>query len=159
MRRENEGIGFMPLAIGALLLSLVLVLAMDASRLFSSGEAVFAEADIWLENMDRVTAESLLSEKTLSIGTARCEVVFIGEITPQPVREITRSGRIITLPSSRRFCTHLTLRVYGKRTEDGFLASGGRRLLCGSRLTLDGKRITAEGLLLSLSLPERGEGT
>ena len=148
----------MPLAIGALLLSLILVFSLDASRLFSGGDTDFAEADILLENMDRVTAEALLSEESFSIGgKARCEAVFIGEITPQPIREITRDGRMITLPSSQRFCARLTLRIRGKRTEDGFLASGSLRLLAGSRLHLDGKRITAEGLLLSLSLPEKSE--
>ena len=158
MRGSKEKIGFMPLAIGALLLSLILVLAADASRLFLKKDLASAEVHILLENLDLTTAEALLSEEAFSVnGGEMHTAVFIGELAPQPIRQITREGRIITLPSSRRFCAHLTLLVNGEITEDGFLAGGSHRLLAGSHVRIDGKKTTAEGLLLSLSFPESSE--
>ncbi len=155
MKGENKTFGFMPLAICALLLSLLLVLITDASRLFSKKENAVADIQILLEDMDQATAEALRNEKAFSIsGSKMHEAIFIGEIKPQSVRVSTRDGRIIFLPSNRRFCAYVHLRVPGKKTEDGFLADKGQRLLVGSRLHLDGERITASGLLLSLSCPE-----
>lgn len=155
MKNERKALGFMPLAICALLLSLLLVLITDASRLFSKEESAVAEIHILLENMDETTAEALLAESAFSIGGERMhEAVFIGGIEPQSVRITTRDGRIVFLPSAHRFCARIVLRVHGKKTDDGFLADKGQRLLAGGRLRVDGERITASGLLLSLSFPE-----
>ncbi len=148
----------MPLAIGALLISLLLVLITDASRLWKPQSDTWVSADVLLENMDAATAQALLEEAALSLnGGAPSPVLSIGEIRPQPIREITRDGRILTLPSGRLFCTQVTLRVQGKKTDDGFLAGGSLRLLAGSRQQIDGKKMTATGLLLSISSAPEGE--
>lgn len=154
MKKKKEGIGFMPLAIGALLLSLLLVLFMDASRLLTPQSDGWMQAKILLEDMDAATVEALRSETALSIdGTVPSAILRIDEIRPQPIREITRDGRILTLPSTRRFCAQVTLSVQGTRTEDGFLAGGSHRLLAGSHLQAEGKRMVASGLLVSIALP------
>ena len=151
MRRETEKSIFMPIAICALILSLLLILFSDAARLFSKRSEALAEVQILLEGMDKETAEALASETAFSMDGVPCGAVSIGEAEPQAIRTTTRDGRILLLPSARLFCASLVLHVSGEATEDGFLAGKSRRLLVGSRIRIEGRRIAAQGLLLSVT--------
>ena len=151
MKRENEKRILMPLAICALLLSLLLILLTDASRLLTKKNGAIAAVQILLEDMDKETAEALASESAFVLEGASCSIASIGKTEPQSIRITTRDGRILALPSERLFCARLTLYVQGTATEDGFLAGGSHRLLVGSRLRLEGMRMTASGVLLSVA--------
>lgn len=158
MRGRLRGIGFTPLWIIALTLSLLLILLTDGARLFTSKEDGRAVATLLLDGLDGATAEALASETAFTLeGGARCRLLSMGEIAPESVLFTDREGNIRALPSTRRFRATVTLEIPGRVTDDGFLAGGSRRLLCGARVRIDGDKTTATGLLLSLS--EVAEGT
>ncbi|MBP3606376.1 MAG: DUF4330 family protein [Clostridia bacterium] len=153
MRRRSEGLGAIPLTVCALILTVILIFIADAARLFMPERESSIEAELLLEALDAPSADALLSETALSLeGGIPCEILHIGERTPQSIRTVTRDGRILSLPSAHRFSVSVTLRIKGKSTEDGFLAGGSRRLLAGSTVTVEGKRMSATGQIRALTL-------
>ena len=152
MRGRLGGIGFTPLWIIALALSLLLILITDGARLFTAKEDGHAVATLLLEGLDGATAEALANETSFTLeGGARCRLLSLGEIAPESVLFTDREGNIRSLPSAHLLCATVTLEIPGRATDDGFLAGGSRRLLCGARVRIDGEKTTATGLLLSLS--------
>lgn len=150
-RKNVAGIGILPLLIGGLILSLLLVLLADGTRFFKPKKDDKMLAEILLENLDARTAAAVGAESSFSFGgSGLCPINAIGTVAAQPIRQITRDGRILLLPSQRLFCVTVTVELHGKNAADGFLAFGNQRLLPGAHVRLAGERMTAEGLLLSL---------
>ncbi len=158
MRRKKRavGLGAMPILIGGLMLSLLLVLITDGARLLAPQAEDRMLAEILLENLDAATAQALAGEQAFSIeGSELCPVDRIGEASAQPIREVLPDGRILLLPSGSRFRARVTVVLPGRRTEEGFLAFGNRRVLPGARVRLLGKRTAGEGLVLSVTPAEK----
>jgi len=150
-KKKANALGVTPILIGGLMLSLLLVLIADGARLLAPKTEDRVLAEILLENLDAETARVLSQEQTFSIeGSEPCPVERIGETSAQPIRQILPDGRILLLPSEIRFRAKVTVVLSGRRTEDGFLAFGNRRLLPGTHVQLLGKRTSSEGLLLSI---------
>ena len=154
-QKNTAGIGIVPLLIGGLILSLLLVLLSDGTRFFKPEREDKMLAEILLENLDAQTAAAVCEESAFSFGGGElCQVHAAGAVAAQPIQQITRDGRILLLPSQCLFCVTVTVELSGKSEADGFLAFGNQRLLPGARVHLSGKRTTADGLLLSLRAPE-----
>lgn len=157
-KKRTNALGATPILIGGLVLSFLLVLITDGARLLAPKTEDRVLAEILLENLDAEAARALSQEQAFSIeGSELCPVERIGETSAQPIQEILTDGRILLLPSEIRFCAKVTVVLSGRRTEDGFLAFGNRRLLPGTRVRLLGKRTASEGLLLSITPAEETE--
>lgn len=156
-KKRAAGLGVTPILIGGLLLSFLLVLIKDGTRLLAPRAEEQMLAEILLENLDAETAQALSQEQAFSVeGSDPCPVEQIGETSAQPIRQVLPDGRILLLPSGIRFRTRVTVVLSGRRTEDGFLAFGNRRMLPGTRVRLLGKRTAGEGLLLSITPAVQG---
>jgi hypothetical protein len=152
MRKKDTHLGFTALIIAGLILSLLLVLALDGARWLAPEEAARMQAEILLEDMDRAAAEALLSEQALTpAGGEACRLMRIDAVEPQKTECITADGRILLLPSESRFCARIGIELFGKKSAEGFFAFGNLPLYSGARIRLFGERMTGEGILISLT--------
>ena len=155
--KRHGAFPFTGIIVCGLLLSFLLVLITDGTRLLIPKKSTQMLVEILLEDMDVAVSEALRSETRFSMdGSPLCHAHSVGE-TEALVRLMhSTDGKILALPSRRSFTARLTLLLEGRQTEDGFLAFGTRRILCGAQVRIDGQRMTAKGRILSLK-PAAGE--